>query len=66
MKLISRKEFQSIWLREPLVVLDTNVLLNLYRWSAETSEEIIENFNGIIDSLWLPNQVLKEPSYTLF
>ncbi|MGM0845003.1 MAG: PIN-like domain-containing protein [Bacillota bacterium] len=58
--MLSTEEFQAIWDEEPIVVIDTNVLLNLYRWSAGTSEQILENLNEIIDSLWIPNQVINE------
>ncbi|MBM7650507.1 hypothetical protein JOC78_003501, partial [Bacillus ectoiniformans] len=58
--MLSNDEFQEIWDENPIVILDTNVLLNLYRWSAGTSEQILENFNEVIDSLWIPNQVYTE------
>lgn len=58
--MLSTEEFQAIWDEDPIVVIDTNVLLNLYRWSAGTSEQILENFNEVIDSLWIPNQVITE------
>lgn len=31
--MLSTEEFQAIWDEDPIVVIDTNVLLNLYRWS---------------------------------
>lgn len=47
-------------LRSALVVLDTNVLLNLYRYNEETRTSIIELMAALGDRLWLPRQVLEE------
>lgn len=43
-----------------IFVLDANVLLNLYRYSAETSSEILQIFTLLQDRIWVPNQVAKE------
>lgn len=47
-------------LRSALVVLDTNVLLNLYRYNEETRTSIVELMAALGDRLWLPRQVLEE------
>jgi predicted nucleic acid-binding protein len=45
---------------EGLFVLDTNVLLNLYRYSDHAREELVEVFHSIEERLWLPYQVAEE------
>ncbi|HDR7737450.1 TPA: DUF4935 domain-containing protein [Bacillus thuringiensis] len=38
-------------------VFDTNVLLNLYKYSTETKNELLEILDKIKDKLWMPHQV---------
>jgi len=52
-------EFSDLW-ENCLFVLDANVLLNLYRYSPETSEELIGILNEISDRLWVPHQAALE------
>jgi hypothetical protein len=52
-------EFSELW-NTCLFVLDANVLLNLYRYSPETSEEFIGILNEMSDRLWVPHQVALE------
>jgi len=40
-----------------LVVLDTNVLLDLYRMTVEASEDVLALFRQLGDRLWIPHQV---------
>lgn len=47
-------------LRTSLVVFDTNVLLNLYRYSDETRASIIDVMKALGERLWLPHQVVAE------
>lgn len=47
-------------LRTCMVVFDTNVLLNLYRYNAETRTSIVDIMKALGDRLWIPNQVLEE------
>jgi hypothetical protein len=49
-------EFAELW-QNCLFVLDANVLLNLYRWPPETSQEWIGILKQISDRLWVPHQV---------
>ena len=55
----SEEEFKELW-ENALVVLDANVLLNLYTYSADTSKEILGLLDGFEDRLWLPYQVAEE------
>ena len=52
-------EFSELW-KNCLFVLDANVLLNLYRYSPETSEELIGILNEISGRLWIPHQAALE------
>ncbi|MET7970927.1 PIN domain-containing protein [Micromonospora sp. NPDC005305] len=47
-------------LTQGLVVLDTNVLLNLYRYNAQTRTDLVAVLNRLEDRLWVPHQVLVE------
>lgn len=55
----SRKEYISV-LREGLVVLDTNILLDLYRFEKQSREELLSAFRAIGDRLWVPHHVMAE------
>ena len=48
-------EFSELW-NNCLFVLDANVLLNLYRYSQETREELLGILDEISDRLWVPHQ----------
>lgn len=54
------EKFQELWQSAPLVITDTNGLLNLYRFSPETTTHILNVLNGISNQLWIPAQVLEE------
>jgi len=43
-----------------MLVLDTNVLLNLYRYNDETRASIVDVMRAVADRLWVPHQVLEE------
>ncbi|MDR0189776.1 PIN domain-containing protein [Pseudomonas yamanorum] len=49
----------GLW-KNCLFVLDANVLLNLYRYSNETSAELIDIFALLHNRVWVPHQVAKE------
>ena len=49
----SEIELQRLW-DNCIFTLDANVLLNLYRYSAETNSEIIHNLQQVSDRLWIP------------
>lgn len=52
----SSDELTSIW-DTGLVVLDTNALLNLFRYSAKTRADFESVLRPIRDRLWIPHQV---------
>ena len=53
------KEFSNLW-NSCLFVLDANVLLNLYRYSQETSDELIQILKQVSGRLWVPHQAAFE------
>jgi hypothetical protein len=40
-----------------LVVVDANVLLNLYRFATKARNELFAAFDGLADRIWIPHQV---------
>jgi hypothetical protein len=55
----TNEEFDAIW-DEAIVIVDANVLLNLYTYSESTSEELLNLLHELTERLWLPHQVAKE------
>ncbi|MDA1612196.1 PIN domain-containing protein [Bacillus cereus] len=51
-----QEEFKDIF-NECYFVIDTNVLLNLYRYSETTADELLEILKRVSDRLWMPYQV---------
>jgi len=52
----SDAEYKRIW-GEAVIVLDTNVLLNLYRLPSTARDELIKVLELLQDRLWIPHQV---------
>ncbi len=55
----SEKEFLSFW-NDCIFVFDANMLLNFYRYSQATSEELIGILRQVQDRLWIPHQAALE------
>ena len=55
----SEEELAEIW-RECLFVFDANVLLNLYRYSADTRAHLLEVLGKLESRLWVPHQAALE------
>lgn len=49
----SQKEISDIW-TNGIFIVDTNVLLDLYRYSKETREKLLNILKIVGDKLWLP------------
>jgi PIN domain-containing protein len=47
-------------LRTALVVIDANVLLNLYRYAEATFEDLVGVMRSLGDRLWVPHQAIRE------
>ena len=52
-------EFEHLW-EDGLFVLDTNVLLNLYRYSHSTRDELLKVLNVLTEKLFVPHQIGEE------
>jgi hypothetical protein len=53
------EEFTKLW-QEATFVLDTGLLLNIYRYGAETRELFFKILEKLSDHLWIPYQVGRE------
>lgn len=56
---VTQESYRSL-LTSGLIVLDTNALLNLYRYHAQTRMDWIEVLNQIKERLWVPHQAMLE------
>jgi hypothetical protein len=56
---LTSEEEERIW-ESAIIVLDTNALLNLYRYSPEARTRFIEVLTSASDRLWCPYQVASE------
>lgn len=52
-------EKQELW-ESAVFIFDTNVLLNLYRYSAKTRNSLLSAFESLKDRVWIPYQVAYE------
>ena len=50
----------SLALRNGMVVPDTNILLNLYRYRADARDDLLAVLAKLADRLWVPHQVILE------
>jgi hypothetical protein len=55
----SSEEFKNLW-ENGSIVLDTNVILNFYRYSEKTSNDLFKTLRQFSDRLWIPYQVASE------
>lgn len=58
--MISIEKFQEIRLSQHLIILDTNVLLELYRQPVNISLDVINAMREIQSNIYIPNQVYNE------
>ena len=52
-------ELDRMW-NEGLIVLDTNALLNLFRYTESTRAEFLTVLQAIAEQLWIPHQIALE------
>lgn len=55
----SEDEYKRIW-ESAVIVVDTNILLNFYRYSDDTKREMFKILTNLKDRLWIPYQIAKE------
>ncbi|WP_214107844.1 PIN-like domain-containing protein [Acrocarpospora catenulata] len=58
-KIASQEELDTA-LREAIVAIDANVLLDLYRFRPQTSRDLIKTLKGLGDRLVVPHQAVRE------
>jgi len=56
---LSEDEFKLLW-EKGIFVLDTNVLLNLYRYPRDVSDDFVSVLKSIKERIWLPHFVALE------
>ncbi|TWA87129.1 hypothetical protein FBY14_110170 [Azospirillum brasilense] len=56
---LTDSEYKALW-REGIIVLDTNVLLRLFRYKEQTANDLLATLEKLKDQLWIPNQVAWE------
>ena len=56
---LSEKQLKELW-ENATFVLDTNVLLDVYRYTSETSKNILTILEKVANRLWIPYQVASE------
>lgn len=55
----SKEEFEQL-ISNAVLVLDTNVLLNIYRYDKQNQDKLFEVIDLVKNRLWLPYQIAKE------
>ena len=55
----SNTDKRQLW-EKAIFVFDTNVLLNLYRYSAKTRNSLLDAFESLKERVWIPYQVAYE------
>lgn len=55
----SEEKFEYAW-QQATFVLDANVLLNLYRYSSHTSDQLLNTFELLKNRLWMPHHAALE------
>jgi energy-coupling factor transporter ATP-binding protein EcfA2 len=55
----SQEEFKKLW-NESIFAFDANILLNLYRYSETTRNELLKVISLLNDRVWLPYQATEE------
>lgn len=55
----SAEEFRKMW-EDCIFAFDTNVLLNIYRYTKETQSSFFQVLEGLKERIWIPHQVAIE------
>ncbi|MBP2046014.1 hypothetical protein J2756_001252 [Methanobacterium aggregans] len=55
----TEEEFDCLW-EKCIFVLDANILLNIYRYSPDTRDKLIQILNKVSSRLWIPHQAALE------
>ncbi|ABS40128.1 PIN-like domain-containing protein [Clostridium botulinum] len=57
---ISAESFKSLYNSNPVYIFDTNIYLDLLRYSKKSSEETLLIYKSLQKNMWVPNQVNEE------
>ncbi len=60
----TQEQFQQMW-QECIFVFDANVLLNIYRYTSETREELFDILESLKERTWLPHQAMLEDAISI-
>lgn len=55
----TESEIEELW-QNGIIIFDTNILLNLYDLSEETSNRVLDIFEDLKDRIWIPYNVFYE------
>jgi len=58
-KVLSDKEYREAW-KQGLLVFDTNVLLNFYRYQTTSRDELLNVLKSLSKRIWIPHHVALE------
>ena len=58
-KVLTNKEYRDAW-KQGVLVFDTNVLLNFYRYQATTRDELLNVLKSLSKRIWIPHHVALE------
>ena len=53
---LSKQEKENLW-ESATFVFDTNVLLNLYRYTSKTRDSLFQAIAELKDRIWMPHHV---------
>ena len=56
---LDKEEKEKLW-KQSTFIFDTNVFLNLYRYSPKTREQLLNAFEQLKERIWMPYQVAYE------
>lgn len=59
-ELITNDEFKTLWDKNPIVVIDSCSLLDLYRYASRPAKKILSILEEIESQIWIPYHVLIE------
>ncbi|NRT88917.1 PIN-like domain-containing protein [Clostridium beijerinckii] len=54
---INLEAFKSLYNSDPIYIFDTNIYLDLLRFSKKASEKLIYKYKDLQQNIWVPNQV---------
>ncbi|WP_426644098.1 PIN-like domain-containing protein [Priestia megaterium] len=60
--LILFDEFKDFLDNDPIIIIDSCSILDLYRYAPHTSKRILENLGTVSENIWIPAQVFEEYS----